>query len=414
MRSHDRIALAELVGLMAVCHTIGRVVGMKKAAKNAKRSKWGRYVMGRFASLGVTFALVSSCFADRPFSAPAAEVQLLADVAFRGEIRFPDNLSAVAVAAGGRFLVVAADEGPVVQVLKRTGPDEYTLHETTPLIEGAKDDDEIDIEGIACSEWTVYAVGSHSRKRSLLKPDKTQKANRKRLAENLREPLREKVFRFELDAAGRLAAPIRSTSLRPRLENDELLAPFLAIPGKENGIDIEGIALAADGLVAAFRSPVFREGFAPVLFFSFDRPEAGRVALVHLGGRGIRDILRVSDGYLLIGGPVNNEPVSFELYHWDGRDGIPGKDVDLTASVKPLGTIPSPQRNPAAGSFALADEPADKPLAGIPSPQPAGKPEGMALLAESPECYELLIVFDGLIERNAARFRAVRPRLPSN
>ncbi len=406
MRSFHRVVFAGTLGLIARGFAMGGVLGLSQAAKNGRRTKRGQHVMSRFAALAAAFAMAWSCFIARSYSTAAAEVQLPADVVFRGEIRFPDNLSAVGLVAGGRFLVVAADEGPVVQVLKRTGPDEYTLHETIPLVDGAKDDDEIDIEGIACSESTVYAIGSHSRKRSLLKPDKTQKANRKRLAENLREPLREKVFRFELDAAGRLASPIRSTSLRPRLENDELLAPFLAIPGKENGIDIEGIALAPDGLVAAFRSPVFREGFAPVLFFAFDRPEAGRLTLVHLGGRGIRDILRVSDGYLLIGGPVNDEPVSFELYHWDGRDGIPGKDVDLTASVKPLGTIPSPQRFPPASILALPD----KPPAGIPPPQPVAKPEGVVVLAESPEHYELLIVFDGLIERNAARFRAVRPR----
>lgn len=319
-----------------------------------------------------------------PRRAVAAELQRLADVVFRGEIRFPDNLSAVGALDGGRLLVVAADEGPVVQVLKRTGPDEYALHETIPLIDGAKDDDEIDIEGIACSGTAVYVVGSHSRKRSLLKPDKTQKANRKRLAENLREPLREKVFCFELDASGRLASPIRTTSLRPRLERDEMLSPFLAIPGKENGIDIEGIGLAPEGLLAGFRSPVFREGFAPALFFAFDRPESGRLVFVPLGGRGIRDVLRVSDGYLLIGGPVNDEPVSFELYHWDGRDGVPGKDVDLTTSVRPLGQIPLPQ--------------------------PAAKAEGLALLAESPQDFELLVVFDGVAEHNAARFRAARPQ----
>ncbi len=319
-----------------------------------------------------------------PACAAAAELQPLADVVFRGEIRFPDNLSAVGMAAGGRFLIIGADEGPHVQVLRRTGADEYTLHETIALVAGAKDDDEIDIEGIACSESTVYVIGSHSRKRSLLKPDKSQKANRKRLGENLREPLRELVFRFELDAVGRLAAPIRTTSLRSRLENDDMLSPFLAIPGKENGIDIEGISLAPGGLAAAFRSPVFREGFAPVLFFSFDRPDAGQLVFVHLGGRGIRDMIRVSDGYLLIGGPVNDEPVSFELYHWDGRDGVPGKDVDLTNSVRPLGRIPLPQ--------------------------PAAKAEGLAVLAQTPEHYELLVVFDGTVERNAVRLRAARPQ----
>lgn len=317
-----------------------------------------------------------------PARAAAAELQPLADIVFRGEIRFPDNLSAVGTAAGGRFLIIGADEGPHVQVLRRTGADEYTLHETIALVAGAKDDDEIDIEGVACSESTVYVIGSHSRKRSLLKPDKSQKANRKRLGENLREPLREMVFRFELDAAGRLAAPIRTTSLRSRLENDDMLSPFLAIPGKENGIDIEGISLAPGGLAAAFRSPVFREGFAPVLFFSFDRPDAGQLVFVHLGGRGIRDMIRVSDGYLLIGGPVNDEPVSFELYHWDGRDGVPGKDVDLTNSVQSLGRIPLPQ--------------------------PAAKAEGLAVLAQTPEYYELLVVFDGTVERNAVRLRAAR------
>jgi hypothetical protein len=213
--------------------------------------------------------------------------------------------------------------------------------------------------------------------------DKTQEENRERLTENELEPLRETLFRFELDSDGELDSEVEMISLRKRIDMDEVLRPFVQIPSKENGIDIEGIAIADDGEIAvAFRGPVLRGGFVPMLFFEFDKPEDAEMIYVNLGGRGVRDIARVEDGFLLIGGPVGDEPVTFELYYWDGEDCVPGIDVDVTVPLEPLGQVPLPEEK--------------------------AKAEGLVVLNETDSHYDVLIVYDGVEEGNVARFRVAK------
>ncbi len=79
---------------------------------------------------------------------------------FIGQIQHSDNISAINIS--NDFLVIGADEGNQVQVLKRRGED-YAVVSNITLNANAK---EIDIEGIACDANAVYVVGSHSAKRS--------------------------------------------------------------------------------------------------------------------------------------------------------------------------------------------------------------------------------------------------------
>ena len=52
--------------------------------------------------------------------------------------------------------------------------------------------------------------------------------------------------------------------LRELLRDDDHLAPFLPIPGKDNGLDVEGIAVIGDRVYLGLRGPVLR-GWAVVL-----------------------------------------------------------------------------------------------------------------------------------------------------
>lgn len=256
-----------------------------------------------------------------------AEIQLLSHVTFKGDILAPENISAVAVLGDGEFLVIGSDEGQEIQVLRRSGDDEYKADHSILLVDDDSDK-EIDIEGLARSNDRLYVVGSHSRKRSKIKPtENSRKENRKRLEENEREPLRENLFELRLNSEGKLTSDVEVTSLRERMKDDPVLVRFLKLPSKENGIDIEGIAADGDELYVGFRGPVLREGYVPVLVFDFDKPMKAKTHYVNLGGRGIRDLVRVSDGFLLIGGPVGGEPVTYEVYFWDGEDCIAGTDA---------------------------------------------------------------------------------------
>jgi hypothetical protein len=310
----------------------------------------------------------------------ATELEELGKVEFTGDIKQPEDISAVAVFGDGEYLVIGTDEGVQIQVLKQSGDDTYKVEQTISLVD-FETEEEIDIEGIAVEGKTVYVIGSHSRKRSKVKPDKTQEKNRERLAENELEPLREGVYRLKLKSNGELDSKIKSTSLRRRIDLDPTLKVFAQIPSKENGVDLEGIAVDGNKLYAAFRGPVLRDGYVPILEFEFDKPHKAETLYVNLGGRGIRDIVRVKKGFLLIGGPVGDAPVSYELYFWDGKDGVPGTDAPGVKPLESLGQIPLPE---------------------------GSKAEGITVLNEGDSDYEILIVFDSADKGAATRFRVTK------
>jgi hypothetical protein len=56
-------------------------------------------------------------------------------------------------------------------------------------------------------------------------------------------------------------------------EGDPHLAPFMDIPGKDNGFDIEGLAIAGERVFIGLRGPVLR-GWATILEVAFN-PDAG-------------------------------------------------------------------------------------------------------------------------------------------
>ncbi|MEZ5943932.1 MAG: DUF3616 domain-containing protein [Planctomycetaceae bacterium] len=298
----------------------------------------------------------------------ADEIEIVGTVRFSGNVLESEDLSAIAFFGDGQFLAIGADEGTAIQILRRTDDRQFAVSHTIDLVDSPSDD-EIDIEGIAYSNnGRLYVIGSHSRKRPTIKATKSSKKNRKRLESNEPEPLRRKLFELRIDNNGNLTDEIQVTSLESRIASDVILAPFAAVPSKENGVDIEGVAAVGDEVYAAFRGPVLREGHVPMLKFDFDKPNQAELLLINLGGRGIRDIARVDDGFLLIGGPVGDEPISYELYHWNGEDGVEGKNA--TPPVRRLGTVLPPNQ--------------------------LAKAEGLAVIEQVDKYYDVLVVFDGI------------------
>ena len=116
---------------------------------------------------------------------------------------------------------------------------------------------------------------------------------------------------------------MEAISLRPILERDPVLGPFTRIPGKENGVNLEGIAVHDSKLYVGFRSPVLREGYVPVMVFSFDEPEKYALRYVQLGGRGIRSMARVEGGFLLLARSAQSGGRRYGVYLWDGSDQVP-------------------------------------------------------------------------------------------
>lgn len=296
-----------------------------------------------------------------------AAVRKIETFEFQGAVHEDKDLSAVTRV--GSLLVIGSDEGASLQTMM-PDPSAHTLyHANDELIDLLSGDVEIDIEGLAYDDGWVYAAGSHSLKRKRLKPDEETVAwNRRRILQLEFEDSRNGIFRVKIDpATGRAASGVVRVNLLPILQRDPVLGRFCSIPGKENGVDIEGIAVKDGRVAIGFRSPVLRDNYVPVLMFPFETPLKYELRFINLDGHGIRDLAAVSGGYLLLSGPPGDVVEPGRLYFWDGRDAIPGIDQSIKQPTL-LGEIP------------LGD---------------MDKPEGLAILEEYPSAYDVLIVSDG-------------------
>jgi hypothetical protein len=291
------------------------------------------------------------------------------------------------------YLLIGADEGATVLILKRHDPSTFNYTgEIDGIIQLEQKSDEIDIEGVARGKNYVYVIGSHSRKRLEVKNDRdddeTVQDNLNRLAQTAIEPSRERLYRLKINPDGTFDKHdkqfLQSMSLRNLILNHPVLAPFQVISSKENGIDIEGLAAVGDTqLYIGFRGPRLRGNDVPVMVL---QPKAGKeadfkkkfrekdvtqeVRYVNLDGLGIRGMAAVEKGFLILGGPVGDEPLPYHVFFWDGENTVPGK-----------GHRDAKQRH-------------IKTLCNIPVPDES-KAEGITILKEEQGSYLFMIVYDG-------------------
>lgn len=313
-------------------------------------------------------------------------LQALAFVELHG-IKAPKNVSAVAQI--GSFLVIGSDEGigpeneNLIQFLEKKDNHYKVSHDVLLFKGNNTDGKEMDIEGIAVEGNRVYVVGSHSLRRKKVEADKKYKKNRENFHDEAidRQKNRGWLYRLVINAEGEEIDRAR-ISLYDLIQNDGVLKTFSHIPSKENGIDIEGIAVKGEWLYVGFRGPVFRGNYVPVMKLKFDQPqESYELLYANLDGHGFRDIASVSDGFLIVAGPVgDNRAASYPLYHWDGKDIISGED----RAAADIGKMT---------------------LLGQIQPPVGDKAEGLVVLEENDMSYELLIVYDGLKDEVGQRFR---------
>ena len=271
------------------------------------------------------------------------------------------NLSAVRV--DGAVLWIAGDETATVERLVADDPDsptEYADEQTFRLADlvslpGADGDEEADIEGLARTGNFLWAVGSHSLRRTQIKPRHSGARALKRLARVEGQDNRQILVRMPIADQDGLPTPVRETIidgvrhraailrgrdvLRRLLREDDHLAPFLAIPGKDNGLDIEGIAVRDDRVYLGLRGPVLR-GWAFVLELRpyVDPADPSRLRLrtlddgvpyrkhvLRLDGLGVRDLCPSGDDILVLAGPTMDLDGPVRIYRWHGacRVGMP-------------------------------------------------------------------------------------------
>lgn len=246
-----------------------------------------------------------------------------------------------AVRQVGSYLWLGCDETATLERLTLSG-DEAGEHCHIPvsnfLALPNSDDEEIDIEGIAYSDYYLWFVGSHSLKRKRATLDVPGKDDAKRLQKVKREENRYTLGRIPL-VDGQLwpqcphpehpdvlltAAQLKRkkkgiSELIHHLKADPHLGEFLKadIPGKDNGLDIEGLAVMGDRLLLGLRGPVLR-GWTLLLEIHLAEADLGVLRLkkvlggkaryrkhfLDLGGLGIRDLCPWQDQLLILAGPT--------------------------------------------------------------------------------------------------------------
>ena len=267
------------------------------------------------------------------------------------------NLSGAACT--GEWLWVAGDEACEVNRLRRLEPlgretlryGDATLFPSCRVLDlpGASDD-EADLEGMAAGDGYLWVVGSHGLKRKKRSGDasmpRTPSGSRRRRWTRNRRLLA--CLPIENDAEGtpylvreardgrrarRLKGDAKANALTQLLDSDEHFGPYMTIPGKDNGFDIEGLAVDGERLLLGLRGPVLR-GWSAVLEIAVE-PHGDELRLkpldddgtllrkhfLNLDGRGVRDLHFSGDDLHLLAGPTMVLDGDIGVYRWPGAQG---------------------------------------------------------------------------------------------
>lgn len=222
------------------------------------------------------------------------------------------------VALDEKLIAVAGDEYNQILVFDvgRSGQASYSIDVSRFLNVDAKHP-EVDFEGGARVDDTIYWISSHGRNRKGKKRDSRYRffATKIKRYEN----------RIQLEPQG-----IASNRLINELIDDPRYAKFRLkeaskrAPKSKGALNIEGITDTPDGhLLIGFRNPV-PDGKA--LIATLLNPEgviagqsatfAGPITL-DLGGNGIRGMASSGQNYLIIAGPIDSGG-TLMLYRWKG------------------------------------------------------------------------------------------------
>lgn len=246
--------------------------------------------------------------------------------------------------------------------------------------------EELDAEGAATDGSYFYVTGSHSAKRN-------------GCVENVHS---RHVIRFRLDPATGRAQRSRKGKLVDDDDKGRLWSIMQSRPelrkhvreGDHCGVDIEGLAVSKGRLYFGFRSPAGILSVDAEALFKGGDPKV-KLALVELGaGRGIRDMVAVEDGFLLLTGPdddrKNQYTVNWRIDWWDGNS-----VTARTLAQLDLSALNEPRTLRKGKSRACKDN-------------DEIKPEAMTVLDRTPKADELLVLSDGMCDGGAMTFTVNR------
>jgi hypothetical protein len=262
------------------------------------------------------------------------------------------NLSGAAFT--GDWLWVAGDEACGLDRLRRLDPvghevlrfgevRDFPLADLLDLPVTAEE--EADLEGMAAADGFLWVVGSHGLKRKNAKPGRAHAENAKRLAKVALDGNRLLLacLPIEPDASGapclvrqaqdgrralRLKGDAQTNLLTRALADDPHFGPYMAIPGKDNGFDIEGVAVDGRRLLLGLRGPVLR-GWSALLEIAVEArgdqlqlvppDDSGTLIRKHflqLDGLGIRDLHFSGDDLYILAGPTMVLNGEIRVFKW--------------------------------------------------------------------------------------------------
>lgn len=300
------------------------------------------------------------------------------------------NLSAVR--EDGQCLWVAGDETATIERLVADDPDQpraYGQERSFPLADFVRlpgdAEEEADVEGIGRAGPYLWVVGSHSRKRRKVKPAHADAKSIKRLAKIEDEANRRIIARIPVvpgsdglpelartataDGHEHTAASLGTGELLTEvLADDDHLGPFLAIPGKDNGLDVEGVAVQGDRVYLGLRGPVLR-GWAVALEVEprQDSDDEHRLGLTKIGpdkerfrkhfldldGLGIRDLCPDGPDLLVLAGPSMDLDGPVRLYRWHDAAATEAPEVVRGEEITRVADLPFGEDSDHAEGIAL-------------------------------------------------------------
>lgn len=316
------------------------------------------------------------------------------------------ELSAVVLGPDGS-LWTGSDELLTLERLSPIAPHMFGNHQAFPVenfVDLFNDEDEIDIEGMDYTAGYLWFTGSHSTKRKKTKGKLTAK-DIERLETLKVEPNRYMLGRIPLVGGDLLASwtdpdnpnrTLRAAHLQKTAEDniliealrtDEHLGPFLSfhLPSKENGFDIEGMAVQGNRVFLGFRGPVLR-GWAIIIDIEVEEQAPGVLGLkpigsagqpyrkhfVWLNGMGIRELCFQGDDLLIMAGPTMDLAGTMQVLRLKDvldleEDSISDQDSD---NLHPLFHLPFVAENDKAEGMAV-----------VPC---LGQPEALLVVYDSP------------------------------
>jgi len=279
-----------------------------------------------------------------------------------------DGLSGVA--ALGESLWFVSDETLTVERLDRarTRPLAYAKHATFRLEEYLRlpggSGREADLEDLDIADGYLWLVGSHAAVREMPGKNPSPRSIGKALAKVRRHGNRYLLARIPIvesersatlarragpgsskRVASRLQGDAKGNALTHALRKDTHLRDAFAPPSKENGFDVEGIAVVGERVLLGLRGPVFNE-WAVILEIE-PRPARSDASLLRLGrfgrgrksyrkhflkldGLGVRGLCRQGRDILVLAGPTGAPEGPAKLYRWIG-----GARSDVERRLRP-------------------------------------------------------------------------------